>query len=63
MGTLSQEITKAVRANSRATEVHHYEDKADLLKALVKEVKSGDTVLVKASHFMGFQEIVKELTK
>ena len=26
---LSQEITKAVRANSSATEVHHYEDKAD----------------------------------
>ena len=63
VGTLSQEITKAVRANSSATEVHHYEDKADLIKDLVKEVKSGDTVLVKASHFMGFQEIVKELTK
>ena len=28
-------------------------------KDLVKEVKSGDTVLVKAPHFMGFQEIVK----
>ena len=63
VGTLSQEITKAVRANSSATEVHHYEDKADLIKDLVKEVKSGDTVLVKASHFMGFPEIVKELTK
>ena len=25
--------------------------------------QSGDTVLVKASHFMGFPEIVKELTK
>lgn len=63
VGTLSQEITKAVRANSSATEVHHYEDKADLIKDLVKEVQSGDTVLVKASHFMGFPEIVKELTK
>ena len=62
-GTLSQEIAKAVRACSSETEVHDYEDKADLIKDLVKEVKSGDTVLVKASHFMGFPEIVKELTK
>ena len=62
-GILSQEIAKAVRANSSATEVHHYEDKADLIKDLVKEVQSGDTVLVKASHFMGFPEIVKKLTK
>lgn len=27
----------------------------------MKEVKIGDTILVKASHFMGFSEIVKEL--
>lgn len=59
----SQEIAKAVRTCSSKTEVHHYEDKADLIKDLVKEVQSGDTVLVKASHFMGFPEIVKELTK
>ena len=63
VGTLSQEIAKAVCACSSKTEVHHYEDKADLIKDLVKEVQSGDTVLVKASHFMGFPEIVKELTK
>ena len=63
VGTLSQEIAKAVRTCSSKTEVHHYEDKADLIKDLVKEVQSGDTVLVKASHFMGFPEIVKELTK
>ena len=63
VGTLSQEIAKAVRTCSSKTEVHHYEDKADLIKDLVKEVQSGDTVLVKASHFMGFPEIVKKLTK
>ena len=63
VGTLSQEIAKAVRTCSSKTEVHHYEDKADLIKDLVKEVQSGDTVLAKASHFMGFPEIVKELTK
>ena len=62
-GILSQEIAKAVRACSSETEVHDYEDKADLIKDLVKEVQSGDTVLVKASHFMGFPEIVKKLTK
>ena len=62
-GILSQEIAKAVRACSSETEVHDYEDKADLIKDLVKEVQSGDTVLVKASHFMGFPEIVRKLTK
>ena len=53
VGTLSQEIAKAVRTCSSKTEVHHYEDKADLIKDLVKEVQSGDTVLVKASQFYG----------
>ena len=50
-------------ACSSETEVCDYEDKADLIRDLAKEFRSGDTILVKASHFMGFSEIVKELTK
>ena len=36
-------------------------DVTDILEDMMKEVKIGDTILVKASHFMGFSEIVKEL--
>ena len=61
-GKLSGEIADAVRICSD-TEVHYYEEKEALEEELVKQVKAGDTILVKASHFMGFPEIVKKLTE
>ena len=61
-GKLSGEIADAVRICSD-TEVHYYEEKEALEEELVKQVKTGDTILVKASHFMGFPEIVKKLTE
>ena len=61
-GKLSGGIADAVRACSD-TEVHYYEEKEALIEELVKQVKEGDTILVKASHFMGFPEIVRELTE
>ena len=39
-----------------------YENLLDLLKDLENQVESGDTVLVKASHFMHFEKIVDTLT-
>lgn len=62
-GTLSKEIAEAVQECSSETKVHYYGEKAALIQDLLKEAKSGDTILVKASHFMEFPEIVKELTK
>ena len=60
-GTLSEEIVKAVRAVSETTETRYFETKEELITVLKGEVKEGDTILVKASHFMNFPEIVKAL--
>lgn len=39
----------------------HFEDKAELIAELPKLISRGDTVLVKASHSMGFDEISEAL--
>lgn len=61
-GTLSVDLAEAVRTCSPTTEVFLMSDKEALMKKLLTYRKSGDTILVKASHFMGFAEIVKALT-
>lgn len=62
-GELSRELAAAVRANSPQTQVYEFVDKDALAESLCGYVKSGDSVLVKASHFMGFESIVKQLTQ
>ena len=49
----------ALEAKDRQMGVFYFPDKQRLLDAVLGEVQSGDTVLVKASHFMEFSEIVK----
>lgn len=60
-GALSAETVRGVKENSPATEVFYYEDKEALAQALKDYCKEGDTILVKASHFMNYPEIVKAL--
>lgn len=60
-GELSAEIVKAVEQVSPDTNVHYFETKESLIQSLKELCAEGDTILVKASHFMNFQEIVKEL--
>ena len=43
-------------------ELHYFSDKAALLSALPQILKDEDTILVKASHFMEFRDIVTTLT-
>lgn len=62
-GTLSREIAAAVHNNSTDTEVYEFGTKEELTEALQQYKREGDTILVKASHFMGFSEIVKHLTE
>lgn len=62
-GKLVKELAAAVRTCSPATEIFYCPDKRDLMDQLQNYKKSGDTILVKASHFMEFPEIVQELTK
>ncbi|MCD8231931.1 MAG: UDP-N-acetylmuramoyl-tripeptide--D-alanyl-D-alanine ligase [Clostridiales bacterium] len=59
-GECSRELAQAASAGCEAV---HYESREALLDALLSYIKKGDTVLVKASHFMQFSEIVDALEK
>ena len=61
-GELSEEIAKAAQKESKTCEVYYFETRDALLEQLLPFLKKGDTVLVKASHFMEYPKIVKVLT-
>ena len=60
-GELSEEIAKAAQKESKTCEVYYFKTRDALLEQLLPFLKKGDTVLVKASHFMEYPEIVKAL--
>lgn len=60
-GELCQEMQEPLLASD--TEVFSYKEKEALLQALLQDIKENDTVLIKASHFMGFDELVSGLVK
>lgn len=60
-GELATEFVSGVVLASPDTAVHYFGTKEALIEALKEECKEGDTILVKASHFMNFPEIVKAL--
>ena len=59
-GQLSKEKARAVREEINI-EVYSYDNKDEMINELEKLVKPGDTILVKASHFMNFTEVVSRL--
>lgn len=61
VGELSVDMAEAAKAVSSKTQVRHFANKEDLMKELPEILEKGDTVLVKASHFMEFGEIVEKL--
>ncbi len=60
-GSLSEEMAQGARDTNDWCEVFHYEDKQEMLPALLKYLQEGDTVLVKASHFMDYPKIVQAI--
>ncbi len=60
-GTLAQEIADAAVKGSFKGEVRHYATRDELMAALPSLLHDGDTILVKASHFMQFPAIVTQL--
>ena len=58
-GTLSEELAKGAQRGQ--TKVMYFADREKLTQTLINFVEAGDTVLVKASHFMEFPKIVKAL--
>ncbi|MCF0138211.1 MAG: UDP-N-acetylmuramoyl-tripeptide--D-alanyl-D-alanine ligase [Oscillospiraceae bacterium] len=56
VGVLAENITSAV-----SVEAHHFSTNAELIAELPNLIRKGDTVLVKASHSMRFEEISEAL--
>lgn len=61
VGELSREMAQGAKAVGSRTQVFHYVTKEEMLPQLMKLVQEGDTILVKASHFMAFAEVVEKL--
>lgn len=60
-GELSTEMERAILAGGTKTQVVHYLTRDLLIEDLPNHIKKGDTILVKASHGMGYQNIVEKL--
>ena len=58
-GSLSEELAKGAQRGH--TKVMYFAEREKLTQTLLNFVGAGDTVLVKASHFMEFPKIVKAL--
>ena len=63
VGELSKELVKGVHAKDPDGNLicKHFDTKEALFEALPLLLMQGDSILVKASHFMEFPEIVKWL--
>ncbi|MDO4308523.1 MAG: UDP-N-acetylmuramoyl-tripeptide--D-alanyl-D-alanine ligase [Eubacteriales bacterium] len=61
VGELCRHMAEKAMAENPSLTVIYEQDRESLLKHLDTYVKTGDTILVKASHFMKFEEVVKAL--
>ena len=61
-GPLASEMVRYVKEHESHTEAVSYPDKDALLNALDTHIKKGDTILIKASHFMNFTDVVNRIT-
>jgi UDP-N-acetylmuramoyl-tripeptide--D-alanyl-D-alanine ligase len=60
-GTLAEEYVKAAAEVNLACSVFYFPEREAMTEALCAYVQEGDTVLVKASHFMEFPKVVEAL--
>ena len=61
VGQLAEEIMRGAKEAGNDMQVFYYHSREELLPHLQQFVKKGDTVLVKASHFMEFSKVVEAL--
>lgn len=60
-GTLSEEMARGARETNEKCEVCYFASKDEMVSRLLECLQKGDTVLVKASHFMNYTQIVKSV--
>lgn len=61
IGERSKEIASGAASKNTKLTVKHFQTKEEFLEKASDLLKSGDTILVKASHAMNFPEIVEKL--
>lgn len=60
VGKLCGYMAEAARLAAPSREILHFGTKEELIREFPNLLKEGDTILVKASHFMEFEKLVKE---
>ena len=63
VGPLCRHMAEAAREANPDLPVLSLDSREELLNQLPQLVQEGDTILVKASHFMGFERVVEALEK
>ncbi len=58
VGTLTEALAEGVRQENPEMQQHHFRTREELIGRLPELLKKGDTILVKASHFMEFSHLV-----
>ena len=58
-GELSKEYVTYARLANPDVELYYYKSREEMTEALLAYVRSGDTILVKASHFMEFPKVIE----
>lgn len=61
VGELAGDMAEAARLAAPTKDIVHFVEKESLLEALPEMIRDGDTILVKASHFMEFEKVVEML--
>ena len=61
VGRLSNEIVKGAKSVNPAMDARMFATKEELLEQIPNLLTKGDSILIKASHFMQFEKIVKAL--
>ena len=59
-GKLTEETAEGIRGVRPDAKILHFPDTETLLKALPENLERGGSILVKASHFMGFDRVVNK---
>ena len=61
-GSLSKWMYEGAHQANKKSEIHYFETKDAMLDSLNEILKPGDSILVKASHGMQFEEVIRFLT-
>lgn len=62
-GTLAKEYKAGAEDAGSDCQVYYFDNREDMIKELLSYVQAGDSILIKASHFMDFPKVVEALTK